>query len=115
MIAGLAVLIGVLYAVGLYLMMQRSLVRLVVGLVVLAHAANLLLFVAAGLVRDAVPVIPSGATAPAGPIPDPLPQALILTAIVISFGVLSFTLALVYRTYQAMGADEAESLVTSED
>lgn len=111
----LALLVGLLYAVGLYLLMQRSLVRLVVGLVVLAHAANLLIFTTAGLTRDGVPVVPNGLSAPAGTIADPLPQALILTAIVISFGVLSFTLVLVYRTYRAIGPGEADALTAGDE
>lgn len=111
----LALLVGLLYAVGLYLLMRRSLVRLVVGLVVLAHAANLLIFTAAGLTRDGVPVVSNGLSAPAGAIADPLPQALILTAIVISFGVLSFTLVLVYRTYREIGPDEADALTAGDE
>ena len=106
----LALLVGVLYAVGLYLMMQRSLIRLLVGLIVLAHGVNLLIFVASGLVRDAVPIVPEGLRAPVASIPDPLPQALILTAIVISFGILSFTVVLVYRTYREIGPGDADSL-----
>ena len=91
----LALLIGWLYATGLYLMLRRSVVKLALGLAVLSHASNLLVFAAGGLTRANPPLIAEGASLPQTPYADPLPQALVLTAIVIGFGVLAFTLALV--------------------
>jgi multicomponent Na+:H+ antiporter subunit C len=108
--AVLAIVVGVLYAAGLYLMMRRSIVKLILGLAVLSHAANILIFTAGGLVRAGTPVIPEGATVPHGPTADPLPQALILTAIVISFAVLAFAAVLVYRAFQAVGQDDLDEL-----
>jgi len=77
--------VGALVAAGLYMMMRRSMMKLVIGLSLLSHAANLLIFTAGGLKRAAVPVIPEGHKELARPYADPLPQALILTAIVIGF------------------------------
>ena len=106
----LAIVIGCLYAAGIYMMLRRSLFKLILGLVLLSHGANLLIFTAGGLTRAQPPVIPPGATRPVVPSADPLPQALILTAIVISFGVLAFALVLFHRTYQTMGSDDPDEL-----
>lgn len=99
----LALAIGVLYACGVWLLLQRSLSRIVIGLAVLGHGANLLLLAAGG---------PGGSPPIAGSDPattaDPLPQALALTAIVITFGVSAFLLALAYRSWLQRRDDEVE-------
>jgi multicomponent Na+:H+ antiporter subunit C len=110
----MAFVIGGLYAAGLYLMLRRSIVKLVLGLAILANAANLLIFTAARLTRGRPPLVPEGAAAAAAPYADPLPQALILTAIVISFGVVAFALVLVHRAYQAVGTDDLDDLTTTD-
>lgn len=106
----LAITVGGLYAAGIYMMLRRSVVKLLIGLGLLSHAANLLIFTAGGIVRGRVPVIPEGRVQPLTGIADPLPQALILTAIVISFAVLAFALVLIYRTYQTVGTDDVDQL-----
>jgi multicomponent Na+:H+ antiporter subunit C len=106
----LAFVVGGLYAAGLYLIMRRSIVKLTIGLVLLSQAANLLIFTASGLTRGRPPLIQPGETSPLAPFADPLPQALILTAIVISFGVLAFTLVLVKRAYQTVGTDDLDDM-----
>ena len=106
----LAITVGGLYAAGIYMMLRRSVVKLLIGLGLLSHAANLLIFTAGGIVRGRVPVVPRGETSPLTVVADPLPQALILTAIVISFAVLAFTLVLIYRTYQTLGTDDLDHL-----
>ena len=106
----LALLIGALYAAGLYMMLRRNVVRLVIGLVLLSHAANLLVFLGGGLTRDRPAFVPMGAAAPTAPIVDPLPQALVLTAIVISFGILAFVLVLVYRTYETASRADLDDM-----
>jgi multicomponent Na+:H+ antiporter subunit C len=110
----LAVITGALYAAGLYMMMRRSIVKLIIGLVLLGHAANLLIFTVGGLVRARSPLVPEGELAPVGPFADPLPQALILTAIVIGFGVVAFTVVLIHRVYQTVGTDDLEKLGTTD-
>ena len=93
----LAIAVGLLYAAAIYMMLRRSIVKLVIGLMLLSNAANLLIFTSAGVTAGAPPLIPEGASIPDGVIADPLPQALILTAIVIAFGVLAFAVVLIHR------------------
>ena len=110
----LAFVIGGLYAAGLYMLMRRSIVKLIIGLALLSHAANLLIFTAAGITRGRPPLIGIGETTPTLPYADPLPQALILTAIVISFGVLAFALVLVHRTHQTVGTDDLDDMKSTD-
>lgn len=114
MVTVLAAVTGALYAAGLYMMLRRSIVKALIGLALLGHAANLLLFSAAGVTRGRPPLVPEGAEAVAKPVADPLPQALILTAIVISFGVLTFATALIHRTHQVTGTDDLDQLRTKD-
>lgn len=106
----LALTIGVLYAAAAYLLLRRSIVKLILGIVVLSQAANLLIFTASGLRQGAVPFVPAGAQALPATAADPLPQALILTAIVISFGVLAFTLVMVQRADETVGTDDLDAM-----
>jgi multicomponent Na+:H+ antiporter subunit C len=101
----LAVVVAGLYTAGLYLLLRRSLVKIVLGLALVGHGANLLIFTAAGLVRGGAPLVPPGGDA-GHPLADPLPQALILTAIVIGFGVLAFALVLFRRVWQSTGSED---------
>lgn len=102
----LAVTAGVLYAAGIYLMLRRRLVQLIIGLGLLNNGTNILIFTSGGLTRSTPPILPS----PPEPLPDafadPVPQALILTAIVIGFGVLAFSLVLAHQTHRATGTDD---------
>ncbi|MDQ4070605.1 MAG: Na(+)/H(+) antiporter subunit C [Actinomycetota bacterium] len=102
MIAVLAVVVGVLYAVGTYLILQRRLTQIVIGLAIMGHGANLVLLMGGGRAGDA-PIAGRGAS-----YADPLPQALALTAIVITFGVAAFLLALSYRSWLLRHDDEVE-------
>lgn len=106
----LAFVVGGLYAASLYLMLRRSLVKLIIGLVLLSHAANLLIFTIAGLTRGRPPLIPPDTTSITEPFADPLPQALILTAIVIGFGIQAFALVLFKRVYQTVGVDDLDDM-----
>jgi len=95
-----ALVVGVLFATGTYLILRRSPIRLILGLALLSHGVNLLLFSSGGLGRGMPPIIPDKENVDPtiiDRIVDPLPQALILTAIVISFGVTAFTVVLVNR------------------
>ena len=109
----LAVVIGVLYAAGVYMLLRRSLFKLVLGLVLLSHGANLLIFTAAGVTRAEPPIVPA-ARPDDLPETDPLPQALILTAIVINFGVLAFTLVLFHRGDVVIGTNDPDDLRVTE-
>lgn len=107
MTANLALTIGILVAVGIFLVLRRNLLKLVIGLSVLSHAANLTLVGSGGFVGRRPPVIADGSV----PYVDPLPQALVLTAIVIGFGVSAFLLVLLYRTYRARGSAAVSDLM----
>ncbi len=100
----LALLVGVLYAVGTYLLLQRTLTRVVLGLGLLTHGANLLLLAAGGR-AGAVPFTGSEDGSAGAGTADPLPQAMVLTAIVIAFGVTAFLLTLAHRSWQLTGED----------
>lgn len=91
----MAVVIGILFMAAVYLILSRSLLRIILGTGLLSHGAHLLILTMGGLGGTSPPVLAEGVTDYA----DPLPQALILTAIVISFGVTAFILVLFYRTY----------------
>ena len=110
----LAVLVGLFIAVGVYLLLSRALIRMLMGILVLGNGINLLIFTAGRLTRDAVPIVPAGLEQAAGPIANPLPQALILTAIVIGFSMFSFLLVLVYRAYQVLDCDDTDVMRLSE-
>jgi multicomponent Na+:H+ antiporter subunit C len=111
----LAFVIGGLYAAAIYLLLRRSLVRLLIGLSLLGHAANLLIFTVRELTRARPPIVPAEAVALAAPYADPVPQSLVLTAIVIGFGVLAFALALAYRTHKTLNIDDLDQLRGAED
>ncbi len=99
----LAIAIGVLVAASVYLMLARNLLRFIFGLVLISNAANLTIFVAGGLTEFTPPLIPEGADAPVELVANALPQALVLTAIVIGFGLFAFALVLVFRAYTSLG------------
>ncbi|ABI57434.1 Na+/H+ antiporter subunit C [Alkalilimnicola ehrlichii] len=106
----LAIVVGASYAAGLYMMLRRSLVKLVIGIILFSNAANLLFFTSAGLTRGAPPLVPEGMLGPEGAVADPLPQALVLTAIVIAFGVLAFAVVLIHRAYEVVKADDLDQM-----
>ncbi|MFO7653654.1 MAG: NADH-quinone oxidoreductase subunit K [Candidatus Krumholzibacteriia bacterium] len=105
----LAVLAGVLFAGGVFCLLRRSIMKLVIGLMLLSQAANLLVFTAAGVTEGAAPLVAPGAETLAQPHPDPLPQALVLTAIVIGFGLTAFALALLATSCRTLGCDDIDA------
>ncbi len=105
----LAIVAGSLYACGLYLMLRRRLAQLIIGLSLLANGSNVLIFAAAGVTRGQPPIIERGA-ALAPSFADPVPQSLILTSIVIGFGVLAFALILAHRVHASAGSDDIDAI-----
>lgn len=102
--------VAILFGTGSYLMLQRNLVRVVVGIVLISNAANLFI-IASGLSVGAPPVLPI----PGGQVAsDPLVQAMVLTAIVISSSIAALLLALVYRLYRAHGSVDIEDISKAE-
>jgi multicomponent Na+:H+ antiporter subunit C len=104
----LAIVAGVLYASGLYLMLRRRLAQLIIGLSLVSNGTNILILSAAGVTRAKPPLISEGVALE--PFADPVPQALILTAIVIGFGVLAFSLVLAHRVRQSAGSDDIDAI-----
>lgn len=114
MTLAVAVLIGLLFACAVYGILQRSLARIALGLLLLSHAANLLVFTSGGLTYARPAIIEEGKKALSAPHADPLPQALVLTAIVIGFGLITFVLALVMKAYRTVGSDDVKSFQSTE-
>ncbi|NJP06313.1 MAG: Na+/H+ antiporter subunit C [Chloroflexaceae bacterium] len=110
----LAFVVGGLYAGGIYLMLRRSMIKLIFGLVLLGHASNLLIFTVGRLTSDQPPLVPDGAETLTEPFADPLPQALILTAIVIGFGMQAFALVLVKRMFLTARTDDVHAITTTD-
>jgi multicomponent Na+:H+ antiporter subunit C len=110
----LAVVIGAMYAIAAYLLLRRRLAQVVMGIGILGNALNLLIFSLGGLERGRPPIVPPGADTPVLPVADPLPQALILTAIVIGFGVLAYVLVLAKRTRDVVDTDDLRGLRASD-
>ncbi len=106
----LAATAAALFAIGTYLLLQRKLSRIIIGLGLLTHGANVLLITAGR--RGQPPLVKSGDTAAFA---DPLPQALALTAIVITFGVTTLLLALAYRSWLLTRDDEVQDDVGDRD
>lgn len=100
----LVVLVAVLFAAGVYLLLERSLTRVLIGVIMIGNGANVMYLVASGRAGRA-PIV--GLNDPAD-MSDPLPQAMVLTAIVITLGVASFLLAMAYRAWQLNGHDDVQ-------
>ncbi|UCR88721.1 NADH-quinone oxidoreductase subunit K [Mycetocola spongiae] len=104
----LVLLMSLMYSVGIYVMLERSLTRFLIGFLLVGNATNILIFLMSGHSGNA-PLV-TGGPGDADMV-DPLPQIMILTAIVINFGVTAFVLALIYRTWWlAQLGDEGDTL-----
>lgn len=108
----LGLVAGGLFAAGTYLIIRRTLLQVILGLALLSNAVNLVIMSASGPRRTSPAIVPEGLEALPADAADPVPQALILTAIVISFGVIAFFIVLadrVYRSTHAIDLDELKS------
>ncbi|MEX0684588.1 MAG: Na+/H+ antiporter subunit C [Balneolales bacterium] len=110
----LAFIVGGLFASSIYLMLRKNLIRIIIGLILLSNAVNLLIFTMGRLTSANPPLIAEGANVAEAGIANPLPQALILTAIVIGFGLLAFALVLAYRSYMELNTVEVDELRLAE-
>lgn len=110
----LAFMCGIIAAASIYLMLSGNLIRFIFGLVLATNAVNLLIFVSGRLSETRPPLIGEDAAVPAQALANALPQALILTAIVIGFALLTFVFILFYRTYQSLGTVDTESMRIAE-
>ncbi|AYD00153.1 Na+/H+ antiporter subunit C [Neorhizobium sp. NCHU2750] len=107
-------LIGLFFAAAIYLMLSKFTIRILIGIVLLGNAVNLLLFTTGRVTREVPPIIPDGATSLSAVAANPLPQALILTAIVISFSFFAFLLVLTYRAFEELGTDSTDEMRLAE-
>jgi multicomponent Na+:H+ antiporter subunit C len=101
----LLIVMAVMYACGIYLLLERSMTRVLLGFLLVGNATNLLILIMAGEAGLA-PIVTDGVTAEE--MTDPLPQALILTAIVITFAVSAFLMALIYRSWRIEQDDDLD-------
>lgn len=110
----LAALVGLFIAAAIYLLLSRSLIRMLLGLALLGNGVNLLIFTAGRLTRAIPPIAIQGLAAPLPGAANPLPQALILTAIVIGFGMFTFLLVLTWRAFESLGEDDSTAMREAE-
>ncbi|SDG38234.1 Na+/H+ antiporter subunit C [Pelagibacterium luteolum] len=110
----LAGLIGLFVAAAVYLLLSKAIIRMLLGVAILGNAVNLLIFTVGRLTPEIPPIVAAGEYLPIEGSANPLPQALILTAIVIGFALLSFLLVLGYRAYQELDADNTDNMRLAE-
>ncbi|MDZ5698375.1 Na+/H+ antiporter subunit C [Chelativorans sp. M5D2P16] len=110
----LAFTVAIFFAVSIYLMLSKHIIRILLGVSVFSNAVNLTIFTAGRVTREVPPIIPIDLDVPAGSVANPLPQALILTAIVISFSIFAFLLVLAFRSYQELGTDDTDGMRVAE-
>ena len=111
--ASFVIAFGCLFAAAAYLLMSRNLLRMLLGLLLLGNAANLSIFVAGRLDSNLPPLVPVGEAA-ISVSANPLPQALILTAIVISFALVAFAVVLFERAHDGLGTLDPDSMRVAE-
>ncbi len=111
----LVILIGVMYASGIYMLLRRSMVKLLIGVALLGNGANILIFLLGRITKGKPPVIEEASKVFTDIYADPIPQALILTAIVISFGLQAFAIVLLKRVYVLVNSDDLDDLNTPEE
>ncbi|KFB10679.1 Na+/H+ antiporter subunit C [Nitratireductor basaltis] len=112
--AVLSITVGIFFAVGIYLILSKHIIRILLGVTIFGNAVNLTIFTAGRVVREVPPIIPEELDVPASITANPLPQALILTAIVISFSFFAFLLVLAFRAYQELGTDDTDGMRVAE-
>lgn len=103
-------LIGTMFSVGLYFILHRHLFKLILGLILFGLATNLFLFVVGGVTGRGVAIISENKEVADANYPDPVPQALLLTAIVIGFGLQAFAIVLIRRVYQTFKSNNLDDL-----
>lgn len=107
----ICILAGILFGTGVYNILQKQLLRIAIGTGLISHAAHLFILTMGKLKRGQPPIIDDSVSV----YTDPLPQALILTSIVISFGVTSVVLVLAYRTINENETDNMDQLRGNEE
>ncbi|MFZ4263016.1 Na+/H+ antiporter subunit C [Sphingobacterium sp. HJSM2_6] len=111
----LVAVLGLLYAAGVYLILRRSMVKLLLGIMLLGNGTNILIFLLGGITKGKPPIIDANHNVFQDIYADPIPQALILTAIVISFALTAFAIVLLKRVYALVDSDDLDDLNTPEE
>ncbi|MFP4047887.1 MAG: NADH-quinone oxidoreductase subunit K [Bacteroidales bacterium] len=111
----LAIVTGVLYTAGVYLLLRRSLMKLILGIIFFSNATNLLIFLSAGLTSGEPPFLKEGEIVLTDQFADPIPQAIIITSLVIAFGIIVFTLVLKYKYYKKTGTYDTDQVKQTEN
>jgi multicomponent Na+:H+ antiporter subunit C len=109
----IAVFIGILYACGVYLLLRRSIVKVILGVFVLSNATNLIIFLSGGIKRGGIGFLDQEGESTTV-MSDPLPQALILTAIVIGLGIAAYILVLKYQYFKVTGTNDLDQMKNSD-
>lgn len=107
--------VGAVVAAGIYMMLERHVVRVILGIAMVAAAANMLIFLAGGVGSIVPPVVRFGETTLTAGAANALPQALVLTAIVIGFALVSFAVVLAFRAYRVLGTLDTEEMTVAEN
>lgn len=107
----MSIVVGVFFTIGTYLMLSKNLLRIIFGSSIISHGINLLIMTMGGLKTGSAPLLSEKIHI----FTDAIPQALILTAIVINFAVTAFLLVLSYKIYKVYGTDDLELLRGNED
>lgn len=102
----LSLVVGVLFGVSTYFLLKRSVVKLIFGIIMFSYGTEILIFMMGDLRERELPILEVGTP----PFADPVPQALILTAIVIGFGVLAFAITLAYRFYFDLRTEDLDEM-----
>lgn len=108
-------MVGTLFAVSLYFILHRHLFKVILGLILFGLATNLFLYVVGGVTRGSSAIITKGEEVAAEPFADPVPQALLLTAIVIGFGIQAFAIVLIRRVYMTFKSNNLDELQKEND
>jgi multicomponent Na+:H+ antiporter subunit C len=110
----LPIMVGVLFSVSIYFILHRHLFKLILGLILFSLGTNLFLFVTGNITRGGIAIIHQNNELPVEPYADPVPQALLLTAIVIGFGIQAFAIVLIRRVYRKFGSNNLDDLNRNE-
>ena len=110
----LSLLVGLFFVASIYLILSPSLIRLLIGVALLGNAINLLIFTMGRITPEIPPILTKEMAKMTENMANALPQALILTAIVISFSFFAFLMVLVYRSYQELGTDNSQHMRLAE-
>ena len=106
----LSIIVGVLYAAGFYMVLNKGMTKMIIGIMALGYASNLFIFIIARLTRGLPALIKPGDSVMVSDYADPIPQAFILTAIVIGFGIQAFAIVLLRKVYKKTGTANMDEL-----